>query len=1160
MSTDDSDDEVCQLSAGDTAFMLFAATVVMMQTPAMGMAQAGMIRRKNSLSMLVQVLVGMFIGSLLWAVCGFSFAFGPSFGSGLIGKPWHYAFLRNVPIDSCIPSMATTIPGIVFCSFQMMFALMTPLVVTGSWVEKMTFEAFLVFVVVWPIVVYYPLVHWVWSPDGWLQSIGVLDFAGGIVIHSNVGVAGFAVSLLLQRRKELTEEAMAHHNLPLSFAGAALVWSGWYSFNGGSALAANYQRYVIMSARTHTHTHTRMHACTGPYTNEIILSIDTNNLHRMFFGGLFFSFRFVSFRSSAGALMNTHLSACAGGMIWSLLNYRNTKKWSMIECVSGAFAGLGGVTAASGFIEPWASIVIGLITATCSFYSVRFFKGYLNLDDVLDVTSLQGTAGIVGSLLVGLFATESMQPNGDINGLFYGGGLHLLKAQFIGCCVVVIWSGTWSFAIVHFMKLTVGIDVPHSVEEIGLDLAQCGEQAYDQRLDLLHDVGHDGLTSLLVDVCSKPGASVDDVKTLVERQHCDPNATDYSGMQAVHHAAAAGNIDIIHYLLVKHMCDLNCVDSNGLTPLHHACRACVVAADSIGEDGDGNDYGNDRALEAVRSRLEVVEWIRSMGGSIVRSEEVEDEIMELVSKPDGGRILLEAYVKAGVDFNFEDYDLRTPLMIAASNGHEDVVMLLLRNAKVDYNSKDRWGKTALDSAIDSRRVDCINILQRAEKIVATSDEDDNSDNSVIGISNQQDEAIPEDESIPETSEAKALLSRPKKLLSSLAKKQQRKKDSTEVNSVDGSRVSTFGSVDLSQPSERKSRRMSSAILQASLMGDNSNGSKDSRLSTTERSDSDSAGGSFLSTGSGTAGGSAVARAICSASCEGNTAEIKRLIAKGGDPSEGDFDGRTPLHLAAANGFMETVQYLLTLNEVNINAMDRWQSTPVGEAERNNHFDIAAFLYDNGAISISRYVGSQLCKAAAQGDMEKLRDFKSKNIDFNTGDYDSRCAIHLAASNGHLDVVKFLVEEAGAMVSPKDRFGGTPLDDARREGHSDISRYLRLKVMQSAGKGNVRRGLLMKGLSRRNLMADTNSDLDSSLKLKKRGRENKRESLSIGDLVRQQKSSQMTNNSSSSGGVVRFAGGDSSNMTTEGTRNAEASSIADLTTSELEAIVSAADKV
>jgi ammonium transporter, Amt family len=500
---------------------------------------------------------------------------------------------------------------------------MAPLVVTGSWAEKMTFEAFLVFVGLWPLLVYYPMVHWVWSPHGWLASMGVTDFAGGIVIHANVGVAGLVVSYLLQRRK-LHSQALAHHNLPLSFAGAALVWSGWYSFNGGSALKANSQ--------------------------------------------------------AAGALLNTHLSACAGGLIWSLWNYRDTQMWSMMECLNGAFAGLGGITAASGFVEPWAAMVIGLLTSTASFFSVKLFRDRLHLDDVLGVASLQGTSGIVGSLLVGLFCTESMVPDedGHENGLFYGGGWHLLWAQCLGAAVVILWSGTWSYAILILMKHTVGIDISYDVEAKGLDIAQMGEQAYDQKLDLLDDIGGEAVISLLNAACAND--DLEDVQALIEVQGANPHWADFEGRQPVHVAAAAGSIEVLDYLCNHHQVDLNAVDKSGRRPLWHACQS---------------------------HQHETIVWIRENGGEMDRSF-IETEIFDIAATGDQVEDL-RTFVEAGVDFNFWDYDKRTPLMIAAHNGHEEIVSMLLK-AGAEKDLVDRWGRTAIDSAKLARQTDCVKLL------------------------------------------------------------------------------------------------------------------------------------------------------------------------------------------------------------------------------------------------------------------------------------------------------------------------------------------------------------------------------------------------------------------------------------------------------------------
>ena len=233
-----------------------------------------------------------------------------------------------------------------------MFALMVPVIVTGSWAEKMTFKAFLMFIVLWPILVYYPIAHWIWNNDGFLTKLGVLDFAGGSVIHTTSGVAGLIVAITIPRRKKIM--GISHHNLPLSILGGCMIWAGWYSFNSGSAYKANFQ--------------------------------------------------------AAGAILNTHLSACSGAFCWVLLSYRKDKYWKMSALINGAFAGLGSITAGSGFVSPWASCLIGTISGSCSWFSVGFFKDYLNLDDVLDVMSLQGVPGAVGTILVAFFANPEMQP------------------------------------------------------------------------------------------------------------------------------------------------------------------------------------------------------------------------------------------------------------------------------------------------------------------------------------------------------------------------------------------------------------------------------------------------------------------------------------------------------------------------------------------------------------------------------------------------------------------------------------------------------------------------------------------------------------------------------------------------------------------------------
>ena len=211
----------CALNDGDIAMMMVSTAFVMLQTPAMGIAQAGMIRRKNALSMLMQTLSGLVFGSMLFFAFGFSLVFGNSHG-GFIGDS-SYLFLSNISASQCIPEFSTTIPGLLYVSFQMMFAVMVPVIVTGAWAEKMTFKAFIAFVLLWPVLVYYPVAHWVWNPDGWLMRMGVMDFAGGVTIHTSSGTAAFVAATYLQRREKLGERPQ-HHNMPLSILGGSIIW------------------------------------------------------------------------------------------------------------------------------------------------------------------------------------------------------------------------------------------------------------------------------------------------------------------------------------------------------------------------------------------------------------------------------------------------------------------------------------------------------------------------------------------------------------------------------------------------------------------------------------------------------------------------------------------------------------------------------------------------------------------------------------------------------------------------------------------------------------------------------------------------------------------------------------------------------------------------
>ena len=430
-----------RLNDGDTSFMIMATTFVMLQTPALGLAQAGIIRRKNALSMLMQTLTGFVIGSLLWFIFGFSLSFGPSM-HGLIGTLQH-SFLEDVSTSSCFQnSTAKTIPGILFATFQMMFAVMVPVIVTGAWAERMLFEAFLLFVLLWPFLVYYPLAHWVWNTEGVLAVYGVMDFAGGLTIHTSSGVAAFAVTLILSSRIKMNKAGLGHHNLPMAILGGSLIWGGWYSFNGGSAFKSNGQASL--------------------------------------------------------AVMNTHISACVGAIIWTILSYRRERHWHLTEIMNGAYAGLAAITPGSGFVTPQSAFFIGILGGLSSYLWIVKVQPRTNLDDALDVTGLQGAPGIVGTLCVGLFAKkEYAQPAG----FFVSYSLELFIKQVVGVTVTIIWTLSMTYILMLIIKALVGVDVPPDVEEKGLDMSQIGEQAYDESLAPVLDLGTDVLTSKLCEAC-----------------------------------------------------------------------------------------------------------------------------------------------------------------------------------------------------------------------------------------------------------------------------------------------------------------------------------------------------------------------------------------------------------------------------------------------------------------------------------------------------------------------------------------------------------------------------------------------------------------------------------------------------------------------------------
>jgi ammonium transporter, Amt family len=404
------------IDTGDTTWMLISTGLVMLMTPALGFFEAGLIRSKNALSVIVQTFTGIAILSALWFILGFSLVFAPSQG-GIIGG-YHWVFFNDVPMNESL-DYAPTIPGVSFASFQMMFAVITPLLITGAFAERMKWSSFFVFIIAWSIFIYYPLAHWIWG-RGWLADLGVFDFAGGIVIHTSAGLGSLAAALVLGRRRNFGPDIMVPHNIPLAVLGASLLWVGWFGFNAGSALAS---------------------------------------------GAL-----------AANTLLVTHIASATSAIVWILLSWKRAGKPSTTAAINGAVAGLAGVTPASGFITAQSSFFLGIVLGFASYYGILLLKERLKIDDALDVSSVHGITGIIGSIAIGLIATTVVNPSGP-NGLLSGNAMQL-AIQALGVAVAAILGFVGTTVIMKIIDKTIGLKVQSEEEEIGLDITQHAERAY----------------------------------------------------------------------------------------------------------------------------------------------------------------------------------------------------------------------------------------------------------------------------------------------------------------------------------------------------------------------------------------------------------------------------------------------------------------------------------------------------------------------------------------------------------------------------------------------------------------------------------------------------------------------------------------------------------
>jgi ammonium transporter, Amt family len=409
---------VAAVDSGDTAWVLICAALVMLMTiPGLALFYGGLSRKKNVLSTIMYSFFAMVLISLQWSVWGYSLAFGPDVGHLIGNLDW--IGLKGVGFAPN-PDYAATIPHQAFMIFQMMFAVITPALISGAFAERMRFPAFMAFILLWATFIYDPVAHWVWGVDGWLRNLGALDFAGGTVVHILSGVSGLVVCLVLGKRKGLGSEPMIPHNLPFTMLGAALLWFGWFGFNAGSALGAN---------------------------------------------GL-----------AAGAFVVTHLATAGAALSWVIVEWIHRGKPTTLGAASGAVAGLVAITPASGFVEPMASIVIGLIAGAVCYLAVGVIKAKLHYDDALDAFGIHGIGGTWGAIATGLFATTSVNELGA-DGLFYGGSA-LLGKQFIAIGVSWAMAIVGTLVILKVISLFTKLRATDDEQDAGLDFSQHGEDAY----------------------------------------------------------------------------------------------------------------------------------------------------------------------------------------------------------------------------------------------------------------------------------------------------------------------------------------------------------------------------------------------------------------------------------------------------------------------------------------------------------------------------------------------------------------------------------------------------------------------------------------------------------------------------------------------------------
>lgn len=405
-----------KIDAGDTAWILISTALVMLMTPGLAMFYGGMVRRKNVLGTIMHSFIAIALVSLQWVLFGYSLSFGPDV-KGLIGD-LSWIGLGKVGLAPN-PDYAPTIPHLLFMTYQMMFAVITPALISGAVAERMKFSAYLVFILAWTTLVYDPVAHWVWGAGGWLKNLGTLDFAGGIVVHATSGFSALAAALFIGKRKGFLRESMPPHDLPLTVLGAGLLWFGWFGFNAGSALASG-------------------------------------------------SLATMSF-------LTTHLAACAATVTWVVVEWLHRGKPTMFGAATGSIAGLATITPAAGFVGPMAALCIG-IAAGFLCYTALNAKTKFGYDDSLDAFGVHGVGGTLGTIMAGLFASVAINAAGA-NGAFFG-NVKQLFVQTGAVALVAVYSFVMSFIMLKALDAVIGLRIDPEQETEGLDISQHGEAGY----------------------------------------------------------------------------------------------------------------------------------------------------------------------------------------------------------------------------------------------------------------------------------------------------------------------------------------------------------------------------------------------------------------------------------------------------------------------------------------------------------------------------------------------------------------------------------------------------------------------------------------------------------------------------------------------------------